>query len=363
MRPVRLHSGLLARVLCQRVLRRRYWTAVSRVRPPRCSCARERKPELIEKPARIFAWRWYSVQNCKAHTEPQHCWELRVLERCLWPAARGCACGRASEQMYRLYCAARCFPIHDAAFDGDAERLRQLLEDGVAPDRLTEGAIAQGSGQTPLHLLCQGDERVGDKPACFRLLREAGANLEALDDKNVTPLLCVLTYRTRGVEHKLNRHVRGRDTLLAMLIEAGVNVNKNALVGSTPDYYPLGSRPLHHAAKYCTKETVAALVRAGAAVNVQTGMGQTPLQVAVLSVNCRVLPTLLRAGAAIPCWCPDSDVSEYLYAIAKAGGFKKYEQNHIAKLTLTFASKFGLPAQPARLVAEYWLHAGCHDFL
>ena len=38
--------------------------------------------------------------------------------------------------------------------------------------------------------------------------------------------------------------------------------------------------------------------------------------------------------------------------------FKKYAQAHLARVTTTFKSKLSLPARPARLVAEYWLHAG-----
>ena len=48
----------------------------------------------------------------------------------------------------------------------------------------------------------------------------------------------------------------------------------------------------------------------------------------------------------------------YFQKVIDAGGFKKYEQAHLAALTATFAPKLRLPVRPARLVAEYWLHAG-----
>ena len=48
----------------------------------------------------------------------------------------------------------------------------------------------------------------------------------------------------------------------------------------------------------------------------------------------------------------------YFQKVIDAGGFKKYEQAHLAALTATFAPKLRLPARPARLVAEYWGHAG-----
>ena len=48
----------------------------------------------------------------------------------------------------------------------------------------------------------------------------------------------------------------------------------------------------------------------------------------------------------------------YFQKVIDAGGFKKYEQAHLAALTATFAPKLRLPTRPARLVAEYWGHAG-----
>ena len=48
----------------------------------------------------------------------------------------------------------------------------------------------------------------------------------------------------------------------------------------------------------------------------------------------------------------------YLAKVDDSGGFKKYAQAHLARVTTTFKSKLRLPARPARLVAEYWLHAG-----
>ena len=48
----------------------------------------------------------------------------------------------------------------------------------------------------------------------------------------------------------------------------------------------------------------------------------------------------------------------YFQKVIDAGGFKKYEQAHLAALTATFAPKLRLPARPARLVAEYWGHVG-----
>jgi len=44
--------------------------------------------------------------------------------------------------------------------------------------------------------------------------------------------------------------------------------------------------------------------------------------------------------------------------VIAAGGFGRYERTHLATLTATVKSKLGLPARPARRVAEYAFHAG-----
>ena len=77
-------------------------------------------------------------------------------------------------------------PIHHAAMDGDAETLRQLLESGESPDALYRENAFHVT-KTPLHLLCLRDNG-GDRAACFELLRDAGANLEASDSKGFRPL-------------------------------------------------------------------------------------------------------------------------------------------------------------------------------
>jgi hypothetical protein len=57
-------------------------------------------------------------------------------------------------------------------------------------------------------------------------------------------------------------------------------------------------------------------------------------------------------------YCFSQGIGLYFQKVIDAGGFKKYEQAHLAALTATFAPKLRLPVRPARLVAEYWLHAG-----
>ena len=67
-----------------------------------------------------------------------------------------------------------------------------------------------------------------------------------------------------------------------------------------------------------------------------------------------LFPILLRAGAALPAETDDA----YIQKVIAAGGFRIYERTHLATLTATVKSKLGLPARPARRVAEYAFHAG-----
>ena len=232
--------------------------------------------------------------------------------------------------------------IHKAAFDGDAETLRQLLHQGVSPEDV---ALLYG-GRTPLHWLCYSSNEGGDRIACFELLRAAGANLDATDRKGCVPLHYAVQRRS--------------SSLASLLIEAGVNVNVTNSNGTTP---------LHDAAKGHVT-TVAILVKAGAEVNAKDDWGKRPLHNARDYDNTRICHILLRAGATlVPCpKCepprPHLPVSrrtsteQYLRRVTDAGGFKEYRHNHLVKFTSTCSSKLRLPAAPARLLAEFWAHAG-----
>ena len=231
--------------------------------------------------------------------------------------------------------------IHRAANTGDFVTLRRLLAEGVSPDHRSE------YGLTPLHRLCIGNATTGSEEKCFRLLRDAGANLSA----------------TEGMGNHVPLHYavqRRSSSLASLLIEAGVNVNVTNSNGTTP---------LHDAAKW-SETTVAILVKAGAEVNVKDGWGKRPLHNARDYDNTRICPILLRAGATlVPCpKCEPprphlplsrrTSTEQYLRRVTDAGGFKEYRHNHLVKFTSTCSSKLRLPAAPARLVAEFWAHAG-----
>ena len=153
-------------------------------------------------------------------------------------------------------------PIHIAASDANVAELRRVLESGVAPDTIGEIAAYR---RTPLHLLCLSRSACmnGDRAACFKLLREAGANLEATDYLRNTPLHAAAA--------------NGFPELLSLLIQSGVCVDVADVDGCTP---------LHWASTNGHVSCVDALLAAGASVHAKSSMdavgykGQPPLAMA-----------------------------------------------------------------------------------
>ena len=97
-----------------------------------------------------------------------------------------------------------------------------------------------------------------------------------------------------------------------------------------------GYTPLDIAIQWNARAAVAILLRAGA--------GRTPF------INEHVLDKVLphQATAAL-----------HVRKVIDGGGFKKYEQDHLATLTNTFEPKFTmLPKELVRHVVSFWLHAG-----
>ena len=187
---------------------------------------------------------------------------------------------------------------------------------------------------------------IDDRVACFKLLRDAGANLEVADSLGMTPL------------HNVAKD--GCPELLSLLIQSGVCVDVADVDGCTP---------LHWASTNGHVSCVDALLAAGASVHAKSSMdavgykGQPPLAMALCRNHRRVWPLLLRAGAPIP---PQDyngqyywNSQPYIKRIKRAGGFKKYAQNHLARMTKLFAANGRrVPPEVVRQIMKFWLHAG-----
>ena len=220
-------------------------------------------------------------------------------------------------------------PIHDAAREHDVETLRRLLAEGVSPD------ATDYLDRTPLHRLCRSSH---DLAACFKLLRDAGANLEAVDSgKKPLHLAAINSF----------------PELLSLLVQARVNLDATCVGGTwgTMTALHISARMSGGRATDC----VEILLAAGASVNARDISGRTPFDVALLDDRRRVWPLFLRAGAEIP----TNNTDPYLVRVRNAGGFKKYARNHLAAVTKLFKDNGrGLPPEVVRQIMKFWLHAG-----
>ena len=228
------------------------------------------------------------------------------------------------------------YNIHDAARCADVPALHAFLAEGESPDVLSDNPDWRDQ-RTPLHELCMynGNDE-SDRMACFKLLREAGANLEATDYLRNTPLHAAAA--------------NGFPELLSLLIQSGVNVNVANNIGYTPLHEAI---PQTHRYARSAVDCVDLLLKAGAAVNVEAH-GWTPLDITINRRYYRMWPLLLRAGAEFN---QNHGPVCYFVRVRNTGGFKKYEQAHLARITAILETPL-LPPELVRKILEFWLHAG-----
>ena len=133
---------------------------------------------------------------------------------------------------------------------------------------------------------------------------------------------------------------------MSLLVEAGANVNAVNNYGSTA---------LHYAYANCDAVyLVELLLAAGASVNVRNASGRTPFDTVLDWDRRRTWPLFLRAGAEIPI----NNTDPYIVRVRNAGGWKKYAQAHLARITAILAPTPRLPPEMVRKIVEFWLHAG-----
>lgn len=150
--------------------------------------------------------------------------------------------------------------LHGAAsLTGNPAIIRLLLDAGADANAVDDG------GRTPLH-----EGAKNDNPVVAAHLLAAGADPNALDNDGYTPL-----------HHSAARGDNGR--VIARLLAAGSDVRAESNDGRTP---------LHSALRYdAVRDVVSALIRGGGAE------GLTPLQLGALQGDAAVVTSLLAKGA------------------------------------------------------------------
>ena len=139
--------------------------------------------------------------------------------------------------------------------------------------------------------------------------------------------------------------------MVSLLVEAGVNVNAVDSDGYTA----------LHIAALGSADCVEVLLAAGADIDVRDNSGRTPFDNALSSDERRAWPLFLRAGAELPAenLLPSFLFQNpYIVRVRNAGGFQRYAQQHLARITAILAPTPRLPPEMVRKIVEFWLHAG-----
>ncbi|BCH32530.1 hypothetical protein MesoLjLc_44600 [Mesorhizobium sp. L-8-10] len=169
-------------------------------------------------------------------------------------------------------------PLHDAARQGDVDRVRQLLDQGVVVAELDEAG-------DPALIIASLAGRAG----VVALLLERGADIEIRNKHGLTALHAAA--------------YGGNMDVIELLVAKGAAVN------DTANFYKMS--PLHAAAEEGHAEVVAFLLANKAEVEAQERNGYTPLSQAGWRDHWDAADLLMKAGAV----CQKADlVGDRLYA-------------------------------------------------
>jgi hypothetical protein len=175
-------------------------------------------------------------------------------------------------------------PLHLAAKYGHVSTIRKLLAAGASPN-----SHASNDGFTPLHVAVQEREE-----EVISVLLAAHAEIEAKDGHGRTPLHWGPYAYTSQPKHIYRKIGEPHDTVfvdpgpaigIKLLLDAGANINAVDDEGNTP---------LHEAALVGSVRGAEILVARGAKLNVKNKAGETPMSIAKESEHRRGVLKILK---------------------------------------------------------------------
>src|SRR5689334_11914392 len=212
-------------------------------------------------------------------------------------------------------------PLHWAVYNGDTERVRQLIKAG------TDVNARNDYGATPLTEAAEN----GNADIIGQLLK-AGADPESSNEDGQTALMILARTSNIAAAELLLKHRakvnavekwRGQTALMwaaaerqpemvKLLIRRGANVDARSAVndwkryvtaeGRKQDRNPAGLTPLLYAARQGCLECARALLKGGAKANLPDPDGITPLLMAVMSMHFDTAKLLIESGANVDKW-------------------------------------------------------------
>ena len=181
--------------------------------------------------------------------------------------------------------------LHEAAFAGELEQARKLVESGTPVDvsdsekhTALMWAACANADQTIRVLLDRGaDASLTDKTGSSAVVWA-----QELANHKAAKLLAVSEPSTGGLPPLISAIITGEDAAALDLIE---------VASFSPDVEYFGATPLHHAAEYGRTKIARALIKDGAKIDGFDTSYNTPLRWALFNDHDSLIDLLLENGA------------------------------------------------------------------
>jgi cytohesin len=196
---------------------------------------------------------------------------------------------------------AYCGEIHEAAFDGDLQRVKSLVQ----ADPSLVFSKDEASGRTPLHIAADRGQ-----VELVEFLLAHGADVNAKDNDGYTPLYLAAVVSGNEEAAKLLLAHQARYTIFEVASAGDLErvqrlVQQNPAVVFSKD--SSSTTPLHEAAWHGCADVVKFLIAKGADVNARNAFGMTPLHMAAHGKSRQVVQCLLDNQADINAANRDGD--------------------------------------------------------